>query len=181
MGGAINHIMKFSSSVGSFCTRAASRANVLGRAAVRKLGIAVPAALGLAAVLTVSLTLRHRARVHGVCVAETVAPAGAPTAPAQPPPGLSRQRKGFKDAIATLKSAADQDHHLAAYYPRVVKRTGGQPADVETSTSVQASPRQAAKSAVAGRVAAPDSGSALEGAGVSVPAPAHDPDATRGT
>jgi len=59
--------------------------------------------------------------------------------PPAPPPGLSRQRKGFDDAIATLKSAANQNQHLAAYYKRVVKRTGGQEASVETATAVQAS------------------------------------------
>src|SRR5262249_59427468 len=63
----------------------------------------------------------------------------AQVAPPAAPPGLSRQRNGFDDAIATLKSAANQNQHLAAYYKRVIKRTGGQEGNVATPPPGQTS------------------------------------------
>jgi hypothetical protein len=101
----------------------------------------------------------------------------APTVPS----GLSRKRKGFDDAIAELKSASTENQRLAAYYNRVIKRTDGQAAEVETTTSVQTSMTGAKpepQAALAAHTALPTTASAPPPAPAavdsSVPAMAHD-------
>src|SRR5262249_28456722 len=135
--------MKFYKHVRSlFKIQLANRALAFRITAARRPRIAVIALFCLAAVLVVgvlcSAGLIHRYHLRLRPSSSNVelaagSQAGTPARRA----GLSRKRKGFDDAIAVLRTAANQNQQLAGYYKGVAKRTGRQEAEVKTATSAQ--------------------------------------------
>src|SRR5262245_58834992 len=128
-----------------FQIKLASRAHAFRLTAVQRPRIAVTAmfclAVGMIAGVLFAAGLIHRHHMRlGPAVPNVelaaVQQAEEPAAPA----GLSRRRKGFDEAIAALRSAANQNQRLAGYYEGVVKRTGRQTAEAATAASAQEPP-----------------------------------------
>src|SRR5215471_17187454 len=137
--------MQFSKHIRSlFQIRRANRGLAFTVTGARRPRVAVTALFCLAVVLIVGVLcaaeLIHRHHRRFGTVGPNAELAAGPQAELPAPPArLSRRRKGFDAAIAVLRSAADQNQHLAGYYKGVVKRTGRQAVEAEAATSTQQS------------------------------------------
>src|SRR5215469_12205271 len=148
-----------------FAIQLASRAHAFLATAARRPRIAVTALFCLAVFLIASVLstagLIHRYRTRVTPASPGVELAGGPQAePPAPPAGLSRRRKGFDQAIAVLRSAADKNQRLEGYYKGVAERTRRQAADVENVISGQESVNNQKLTSVALSGAAGNAGSA---------------------
>jgi hypothetical protein len=91
------------------------------------------AALLMTVLIMGGLVRHHLVRLRQRDSHQQTTLAAAQTEPIVPALGLSRKRKGFDDAIAKLGTAAAQNHRLAVYYDKVIKRTERSSAEPHSS------------------------------------------------